>query len=156
MNANDIVVKFGKDILESEDFLRERTYLSHGKTTTYDHSVRVAGTAVKVARVLRLNVDYDSLVRGCLLHDYYLYDWHELDESHRLHGFKHGKTASHNAERDFGLNCIEQNMICSHMFPLTLTVPRYKESFLVGLADKVCTVKETFRRKPWLFQRNVV
>ena len=148
MHAGDIVVKFGKDILESEDFLREKDFMQHGKTNTYDHSVGVAKTAVWVARVLRLRVDYDSLVRGCLLHDYYLYDWHHPSKEHRLHAFKHGKTAGKNAEKDFGLNFIERNMIRSHMFPLSSVVPIYKESFLVGLADKYCTVKEIFRRKP--------
>ncbi|MDO4987364.1 MAG: HD domain-containing protein [Candidatus Saccharibacteria bacterium] len=148
MSAEEIVIKFGGDILGSPDFLREKDFIQHGKTNTYDHSVGVAKTAVWVARVLRLRVDYDSLVRGCLLHDYYLYDWHHPGKEHRLHAFKHGKTAGKNAEKDFGLNFIERNMIRSHMFPLSSVVPIYKESFLVGLADKYCTVKEIFRRKP--------
>ena len=34
-------------------------------------------------------------------------------------------------------------MIRSHMFPLNLTLPRYRESVILCLADKVCAVKET-------------
>ena len=147
MTEKDFVEKFGREILESPDFLREKEFMQHGKTSTYDHSVGVAEVAVWVARTLKLKVDYDSLVRGCLLHDYYLYDWHKADKSHRGHAFKHGKTAGKNAEQDFGLNFIEQNMIHSHMFPLTLTLPRYKESLLVGLADKYCTARELIRKK---------
>ena len=143
--AKELVKKFGSDVLESPDFLREKEFWQHGRTTTYDHSVGVAQTAVWVAKTLNLRVDYDSLVRGCLLHDYYLYDWHKSDKTHRLHGFRHGKTAKNNAERDFGLNFIEENMIRSHMFPLVLTLPKYKESLLVGLADKLCTISEMIR-----------
>ena len=93
-----------------------------------------------------MNVDIKSLIRGSLLHDYFLYDWHENDKSHRLHGFKHAKTAMLNAERDFGINKIEKNMIYTHMFPLNLRLPRYKESIILCMADKVCAIKETFNK----------
>ncbi len=114
----------GKEILESSKFLREKGFLQHGRTTTYEHSVMVALVAMKIARVLRLKIDYESLVRGCLLHDYYLYDWHEPDSSHRLHGLRHGRRAVENATKDFGLNQIEYNMILSHMFPLSVLITR--------------------------------
>ncbi len=144
---DEYVRKMGKEIMESEEFLREKNYLQHGRTTTYEHSIRVALLAMKIARIFRLNVDYESLIRGCLLHDYFLYDWHQADPSHRLHGFRHGRTAAENAMRDFGLNQIEYNMIMAHMFPLWLAVPRDKESLLVGLADKYRSLIETCKRK---------
>ena len=49
-----------------------------------------------------------------------------------------------NAERDFQLNAVERDMIVKHMFPLNLTPPRYRESILVCIADKICAVYETF------------
>ena len=52
-----------------------------------------------------------SLVRGALLHDYFLYDWHIPDESHKWHGVTHAGDALKNARRDFELNEIEQDMI---------------------------------------------
>jgi uncharacterized protein len=75
-----------------------------------------------------------------------LYDWHENDKSHRLHGFHHARKALNNAKRDFELNKIEENMIFTHMFPLNLRIPKYKESILLCLADKKCAFKETFNR----------
>ena len=46
---------------------------------------------------------------------------------------------------DFGLNKIERNMILAHMFPLNLTLPRYRESVLLCTADKLCALRETAR-----------
>lgn len=40
------------------------------------------------------------------------------------------------------------------MFPLTLVVPKYKESLLVGFADKVCTVKEMVKWKSRKTKKN--
>ena len=50
-----------------------------------------------------------------------------------------------NAQRDFGLNHIEKNMILAHMFPLNLTLPRYRESVLLCTADKICAARETWQ-----------
>ena len=45
-----------------------------------------------------------------------------------------------NAETDFGLNDVERDIIFKHMFPLNLRFPRYKETFIVSMADKKCSV----------------
>ena len=50
-----------------------------------------------------------------------------------------------NADRDFGLNEVEKDIISKHMFPLTIMPPRYRESVLVTLADKWCALCETFK-----------
>ena len=89
-----------------------------------------------------MRIDERSLIRGALLHDYYLYDWHVQDGTHRWHGFIHAKRALQNAERDFTLNDIERNMIDTHMFPMNLRLPRYRESVVLTVADKVCSVRE--------------
>lgn len=34
-------------------------------------------------------------------------------------------------------------MILSHMFPLMPILPKYKESWILFLADKICATKET-------------
>ena len=93
----------------------------------------------------RLPVDKQSLVRGALLHDYFLYDWHEKDGGHRLHGFFHAERALHNARRDFNLNFIERDIIRKHMFPLNITPPKFRESWIVTWADKLCAAEETTR-----------
>lgn len=130
--------------LEKEGrFAQERKFYQHGKTTIYEHSVRVATESYRFAKKYRLKVDYDSLIRGALLHDYFLYDWHEKDHGHRLHGFRHPRTALKNAERDFELTDIERNIIECHMFPLTLIPPRTVEAWIVCLQDTLCAADET-------------
>ena len=37
---------------------------------------------------------------------------------------------------------IEKNMILTHMFPLNLKLPKYKESIILCFADKICASKE--------------
>lgn len=124
---------------------QERNYIQHGTTTVFAHSVHVARLSLKLARKLHLRVHRKSLLRGALLHDYFLYDWHEKDRSHRLHGLFHAKTALRNARKDFHLNKLEENIIARHMFPLNPIFPRYKEAWIVCLADKYCAAEETLR-----------
>lgn len=89
-----------------------------------------------------LRVDSASLIRGALLHDYFLYDWHRAEEAGKWHGFRHAQRALDNAQRDFHLNAVERDVIRKHMFPLNLRPPRYRESVLVSCADKLCALGE--------------
>ena len=141
-----LIELYADDILESDSFKSQKEFMQHGKTSVYKHIINVTNMSITIAYKFNMNVDIKSLIRGSLLHDYFLYDWHENDKSHRLHGFKPAKTAMLNAERDFGINKIEKNMIYTHMFPLNLRLPRYKESIILCLADKVCAIKETFNK----------
>ena len=80
-----------------------------------------------------------------------LYDWHENDPSHRLHGFTHPKRALINATADWNLSDRTQNIILRHMFPLTPVPPACREAWLVCLADKVCALAETFHMTEQFF-----
>ena len=133
----------GADLFPAEGMELLKTLPQHGGVSVFDHSLAVACLCLYLAYRFRLRVDRRALVRGALLHDYFLYDWHVPDPSHRLHGFTHPRRALENARRDFALNDVEENMIASHMFPLTPTLPRYRESLLVCLADKICALEET-------------
>ena len=46
------------------------------------------------------------------------------------------------ANADYGINPVEANIIHRHMFPLTPIPPKYKESYLVSIMDKVCAIGE--------------
>lgn len=130
-------------IINSELFQKEKQFIQHGDTTVYDHSVMVALEALKISRKLKWKIDEESLIKGALLHDYFLYDWHVKEKYHRFHGIKHPIFSRNNAKRDFTLNEIEENMILSHMFPLLPVLPKYKESWILFYADKKCATKET-------------
>ena len=142
-----MVYKRGADILKSANMQKEKKFLQHGKVSVYTHSVRVAVLSLFLAELLRVKVNEEAMMRGALLHDYFLYDWHEKDDSHRWHGFSHARAALKNAKKDFQLGEIEQDVIQKHMFPLNLKPPKYKESALVCLADKLSALEETVRRR---------
>ena len=118
-------------------------FIQHGKTSVMKHCISVAHTSDAIADKLHIKCDKRALIRGALLHDYFLYDWHELDKSHSLHGFKHPFFALNNASRDFRLSNIEKNIIVRHMFPLVPVPPTCREAWIVCLADKYCSTKET-------------
>ena len=64
-------------------------FIQHGDVTVYAHVTSVARASLSFAERLGragISVDRASLLRGALLHDYFLYDWHDPDPSHRLHG----------------------------------------------------------------------
>lgn len=143
--AARVVRRHGKDILDSERMQLEKGFCQHGDVSVFDHSFSVAVMCVRMASELPFRVNIRALVRGALLHDYFLYDWHVPDESHRLHGFHHAATAYRNARRDFSLGRIEKNMILAHMFPLNMVLPKHRESMILWTADKICAVMETMR-----------
>ena len=122
-----LVERNGRLILQSAGMEQEKGYIQHGAVSCYLHSFFVAYMSVWLAKRFRIRIHLRSLVRGALLHDYFLYDWHIKDPNRKAHGFSHAAAALQNAERDFALNA-----------------PRYRESILVCIADKICAVYETF------------
>lgn len=132
-----------KKLREDGQLDREKSYFQHGQTTVYEHSVQVASTSLVFSQILPMHVNKKSLVRGALLHDYFLYDWHIKDKTHRLHGFYHAGTALRNARRDYEIDPIETNIIKRHMFPLNPVPPMCREAWIVCVADKYCAAKET-------------
>jgi len=124
-----------------------KNYFSHSDVTVYRHCIRVAFAAYTFAVRHRIKCNLGALVRGALLHDYYLYDWHDKNKGFRWHGFKHHRFALANAERDFDLCDTERDIIGSHMFPLTFwRMPHCREAWLVTLADKKVAAEETLRK----------
>lgn len=131
--------------MENDEFLLLKNYIQHGNTNVYTHSIYVAHLSLSIAKKLNLKIEERSLIRGALLHDFFLYDWH--DKGHpKLHGFKHPYIALENAKKRYDLSIKEEDIIKKHMFPLTIIPPRYKESYIICLADKVCSLLETFHK----------
>ena len=132
MKTNNLVLvhKLGKEILDSENMKREKRFIQHANVSTYDHSI------------FRVKVDKVSLVRGALLHDFFLYDWHDKTAMPKAHAYLHPLIAFDNAKKEFKLNAIEKNIIQAHMFPLSIVMPKYKESWIVTMADKICAASE--------------
>ena len=134
------------DILENPEVRSMEGYTQHGTTSCLRHSINVSYLSYLYCRDHGL--DAKAAARGGLLHDLFLYDWHfyRRQRGERLHGFEHPRKALVNAEQRFSLTERERDIILRHMFPLTLTPPRYKESYVVVVFDKYCSTMETLRR----------
>jgi Predicted HD superfamily hydrolase len=136
-------------LLTNNSVISMDSFVQHGKTTCLQHSISVAYYSLATVNKLGIKCSESCLVRGALLHDYFLYDWHVRDKSHGMHGFKHSVIALHNAERDFELNETEKDIIKRHMFPLVPIPPKSAEGAVVCVVDKLCSINEIFRRTPY-------
>lgn len=123
-------------------------YIQHGTTTTLQHCRNVAWVSFLVNEKMHLNADEKELVEAAMLHDFYLYDWHDGEPERKTHGFDHPSIACSNAVKHFGICKRTQKAIKSHMWPLTITkIPRTREAVILCVADKYCAIVETIRRK---------
>jgi len=137
-------------ILRNSEFQRRRTFLHH-QDSVYDHSLRVAYVAYRIAKMVSKykKVNIKNVVISALLHDFYLTPWREYKESFffKKHGFVHGKIAALNSYYFFPklMNERIENAIKRHMFPLTIIPPKYIEGWIVTMADKYVSL-EVFKK----------
>lgn len=130
------------NIMENEEF-KKMDGIKHHNTTRLDHSLKVSYYSYKIAKSLKL--DYREVARGGLLHDFYsdeVSDCDKIKDKVLLFTIKHPKDAALNASRYFDLSEKEVNIIKSHMFPIDYKVPKYAESWIVSLVDKVLSFGE--------------
>ena len=146
----EIIKKKIDFLVDNGEFDKLKDYIQHNNYSTFDHCIAVAETALDLAEKFNIKIDEDELVTAALLHDYYLYDWHIADKSHRFHGFSHGRKAMLNAVSHYRINERQQQAIERHMFPLTIIPPTNRIGILITLADKICAVREVFITKPAL------
>lgn len=137
--------RYAGEMLKSPDVRKMDNYIQHADVTCLKHCISVAYTSCIISEKFHIHVDGKSLVRGAMLHDFFLYDWHCKDGRKGLHGFTHPKTALINAQKCFKLNSREKDIILKHMWPLTPVPPKYRESYIVSAADKICSVIETLK-----------
>ena len=144
--AIDEVARIARELESHGRFGLTRGFIQHGDVSVYEHVVSVARASAAAGASLErmgVRVDRPSLIRGALLHDYFLYDWYDPDPSHRLHGFTHPAAALARALEDFELTERERNIIARHMFPLVPIPPTCREAWIVCMADKACALHET-------------
>lgn len=124
-------------------------FIQHGDTSCLLHTIAVAYYSVRLAEFLGIRYKKRDLIRGALLHDYFLYDWHDGAKGRNTHGFTHPAKALENADRDFTLSDTERDIIKKHMFPLTVAPPKNREAWIVCAVDKVCSVYEALNKNAY-------
>lgn len=144
-----------KEILNNNEFKRRKGFKHHGDISVYDHSLKVSYLAYRMSKKFK-NIDSRSVAIGGLLHDFYFKDWQSYKEKRpflKKHGFVHAKEALENAEIYFPemLNDKVRNIILRHMFPLNKVPPKYKEAWIVSLADKIVSL-ETVLQPQFFFK----
>ena len=138
---------------------RMREFIQHGDVTTYQHCKNVVLVSFWLNRRFHLGADETRWPWGPSSDDFYLYDWAQAQAllpgacaaCSRCTALPIPALPASNAERCFAITRKEQNIISSHMWPLTFRhVPTCREAVIVCLADKYCAVLES------MFQRTRV
>lgn len=137
-------LQYVDEILKSKEFQKRKKYPHHEDKSVYDHSLEVAYKSYIYAKKHNLNCKDISI--GGLLHDFYYKPWQNsgIKKSFfKMHGFVHAKEALENSLKHFPnlVNDRVANIILRHMFPLNIIPPKYKESWVVTMVDKFCSLE---------------
>ena len=130
------------NILKNNEFKQMGT-IKHHNTTRLNHSLKVSYYSYVIAKLLHL--DYVDVARGGLLHDFYVNEVRnckKIKDKILLFSTKHPDEALVNATNNFDLTEKEMNIIKSHMFPIDYKLPKYAESWIVSLVDKILSIGE--------------
>ncbi len=137
-----------KELISDRRVQQMKNYIQHGNVSTFDHCVEVTRNSIKLCAKLRLRVDYNILILGAFLHDFYLYDWHITKHKGSLHGYAHPIKASENAALLLGQPPEVLRIIRTHMWPLTfMHFPTSKEGWVVCFVDKYVSLMETVTKR---------
>ena len=149
MNQHDYSIrikKYGKDILDSQEFIKATHQVHHLRTSVANHSLLTAKMGLKVCDRLKkrgITVDENKVVRVALLHDLGM-----LGRAHRYKnnfecGYYHPINSVITAKKLWPeIDPASENAIQSHMWPLSLSIPTSREAFILCLADKMASIRE--------------
>ncbi len=128
------------DILKCDEFIDLKYEIHHG-ISRLEHSLNVAKLTYLMCKFLHIK-KLEETTRAALLHDFF-----KDKEVKSFRFLNHPDSAINNASLYFQINDFQKNIIGAHMFPVTKVLPKYKESWLVSLSDKIMAVNECLRYK---------
>ncbi|MCR5558140.1 MAG: HD domain-containing protein [Butyrivibrio sp.] len=145
------IKEYGKDILDSKEFLQGVRQIHHLRTLVAAHSLRTAKIALKICDRLErcgLKVDERRAVRAALLHDLGMLGRSQRYKNNFECGYRHPINSVATARKIWpDIDPKSINAIKSHMWPLSLSVPSSKEAFIVCFADKMASIADIFPKK---------
>ena len=142
--ADNYFISIISDIIENNTVKQMNDFKQHYETTCFEHCLVASYYCYLLCK--KFNLDYISCSRAAMVHDLFLYDWRKRQNGRKgLHAFTHPQTAYDNASKLFDLNEKEKDIIVKHMWPVTLALPKYKESYILTLVDKYCALNESYQ-----------
>lgn len=142
--ADKYFISIISDMIENNTVKQMHDFKQHYETTCFEHCLVASYYCYLLCK--KFNLDYISCSRAAMVHDLFLYDWHKRQNGRKgLHAFTHPQTAYDNASKLFYLNEKEKDIILKHMWPVTLALPKYKESYILTLVDKYCALNESYQ-----------
>lgn len=135
--------KIVEDILNNDKFNKLKEQPHHG-INRYEHSYHVAIWIYKICKLFN-SKNLTKITRASLLHDFY--EDIDLKGNGLQRLARHSKVALKNSEEYFKLDDMQKNIIKTHMFPCNLDIPKYKESWLITIIDKIVSTYEMIRYK---------
>lgn len=131
------------DLINHDKVQEMKQYRQHFNINCFDHCLFVSYNTYLICK--KLHLDYVSAARAGMLHDLFLYNWRKRENGRKgHHAFTHGLVAYQNACQFLDLNDREKDMIIKHMWPVTFSIPKYKETFIMTLVDKYFAIAEAF------------
>ena len=142
--ADKYFINIISDMIENNTVKQMNDFKQHYETTCFEHCLVASYYCYLLCK--KFNLDYISCSRAAMVHDLFLYDWRKRQNGRKgLHAFTHPQTAYDNASKLFDLNEKEKDIIVKHMWPVTLALPKYKESYILTLVDKYCALNESYQ-----------
>lgn len=144
----DKIQRYISEFLKIPEFRKGFKQTHHYHTTVSDHSIHVAEISAKIGYTLNkmgMHLSLDTLIRGSLLHDIGIVDARKKTKKEMGHclAIYHPLKSVELAQKYINdLSKREKNLIEAHMFPFSLHIPKYKESWVVRLADSIAPIKE--------------
>lgn len=144
MEYNNEFESIIEDLVSNSTVQKMKNYKQHYDTTCFEHCKNVAYYSYLICK--KYNLDYKAVARAGMLHDLFLYDWRKRENGRKgLHAYTHPRTALENAKKLFSLSKKEEDIILKHMWPVTISFPHYKESFIITFVDKYCAIQESIK-----------
>lgn len=135
-----------KKIIEeylNDELVQSLKNIPHHDSNRLLHSLKVSYESYKICK--KYNLNYESAAKAGLLHDFYFNRIEEckyLKDKIKLFSNEHPEDAVKNASLRFELTDLEKDIILSHMWPTSIHMPKFKESFVVSFVDKMFSFRE--------------
>lgn len=150
-SIKEIIVKYGGDIICSSDFRKTFEQTHHKCMTVGDHTLSVTAMAVMLCKGMNINDDtmLRNVITASLCHDLGIMGRNEKFNnnarcyvSHPKDSVKAYKTLTGKEDKRI------VNSINCHMFPIKPLPPKYKEGWILTMADKISAVRERLGKPP--------